>query len=500
MAGDPLPPPTTGSDLVAAGQVESDGAGAPAADASPAPARASAPSPGEPVSPPTGPGLATPGRATVAPAAPAERRLRPPTARTTVLIGTLVVVAAILYLARAALTPFVIGLFLVYLLDPLVSRLHGRPGVPRWAGVLLTYAGLVAIVALLVRVTVPPLIDQVGALIERLPDLLRSTIQAIEGIVAGLDLLPAGLRAELVAALEQAAASIGSGLGTLDLGALLGLVDPGAIAGSVAGLATAILAYAVIPIFVFYILKDRPALSVAARAAIPAEWRADLEATVRIVDRVFGRWVRGQLLLGLVVGLMTFVGLLVLGVVVDPVFNRFAVILAVSAGLLELLPIIGPIISAVPAILLGATAGLPGILAAFLLYLGVQQVENNVLVPKIQGDATDLHPGIVVAAIVLGGAIAGFLGAILALPLTAAGRDIVRYLLRRTAPVPMSVDAALAEALQPATWHAVSASEATAEEHRSPSGDGGRGTAAGGGTQGRSDEIRQASGTHGGSR
>jgi predicted PurR-regulated permease PerM len=247
-------------------------------------------------------------------------------------------------------------------------------------------------------------------------------------------------------------------------------VDPAAIAGSVASLMTALLAYAVVPIFVFYILKDRPALSAAARSALPSEWRPDLEAIVRIVDRVFGRWVRGQLLLGLVVGLMTFLGLLVLGVVVDPVFSRFAVILAVSAGLLELLPIIGPIISAVPAVLLGATAGVPGIVAALLLYLGVQQLENNVLVPKIQGDATDLHPGIVLAAIVIGGAIAGFLGAILALPVTAAGRDVVRYLMRRTAAVPMAVDAALAEALEPASWREVTASQAAAEERRGAAG------------------------------
>ena len=169
---------------------------------------------------------------------------------------------------------------------------------------------------------------------------------------------------------------------------------------------------------------------------------------------------------------MTFAGLLVLGVIVDPVFSRFAVILAVSAGLLELLPIIGPIISAVPAILLGATAGLPGVVAAFLLYLGVQQLENNILVPKIQGDATDLHPGIVVAAIVIGGAIAGFLGAILALPITAAGRDVVRYLMRRTAPVPMAVDIALAEALVPAAWRGITVAEAAAEERRPPASEG----------------------------
>jgi predicted PurR-regulated permease PerM len=116
------------------------------------------------------------------------------------------------------------------------------------------------------------------------------------------------------------------------------------------------------------------------------------------------------------------------------VFGRYAVLLSVTAGILELLPIIGPIISAVPAVLLAATAGLEPVIAALVLYTLVQQVENNLLVPKIQGDAVELHPAAVMFAIIIGGALAGLLGAILALPVTAAARDVVRYLFRRLSP------------------------------------------------------------------
>jgi hypothetical protein len=134
------------------------------------------------------------------------------------------------------------------------------------------------------------------------------------------------------------------------------------------------------------------------------------------------------------VGLATFAGLIALSVSVDPVFGRFALLLALVAGFLELLPIIGPIIAAVPAILLAATAGPQAVAAAFLLYLLVQQVENNLLVPKIQGDAVALHPSAVMFALVVGGAIAGLMGAILALPITAAGRDVLAYLFARLSP------------------------------------------------------------------
>jgi len=138
--------------------------------------------------------------------------------------------------------------------------------------------------------------------------------------------------------------------------------------------------------------------------------------------------------LGITVGVFTFAGLMLLSQFVDPVFGRYAVLLSVTAGILELLPIIGPIIAAVPAVLLAATAGLEPVIAALVLYTLVQQVENNVLVPKIQGDAVQLHPAAVMFAIVIGGSIGGLLGAILALPITAATRDVVRYLFRRLSP------------------------------------------------------------------
>ncbi len=92
--------------------------------------------------------------------------------------------------------------------------------------------------------------------------------------------------------------------------------------------------------------------------SLPESWRFDTWAVIKTVERDFGQWVRGQLILGFVVGFLTFVGLIVLSRTVDPIFGRYAVLLSVIAGLLELVPIIGPIISAVPAVLLAATAGL----------------------------------------------------------------------------------------------------------------------------------------------
>ena len=159
---------------------------------------------------------------------------------------------------------------------------------------------------------------------------------------------------------------------------------------------------------------------------------------------MFGQWLRGQVFLGLVVGIATFIGLEVLSLTIDPVFGRFAVLLSVIAGVLELLPIIGPIIAAIPAVILGLTAGVDAAIAAVVLYALIQQIENHVLVPKIQGDAVELHPTIVIMALVIGGAIAGIFGAIFAVPITAAARDLFRYAFHRVDDPPATPDEAVA--------------------------------------------------------
>jgi predicted PurR-regulated permease PerM len=154
---------------------------------------------------------------------------------------------------------------------------------------------------------------------------------------------------------------------------------------------------------------------------------------VTIVERVVGRWIRAQLLLGVIVGVATYLGLLALGWFVDPRFLQFAVLLAVIAGLLELLPIIGPIISMIPTLLVALTTADPvvAIVGVLILYIAVQQLENAVLVPKIQGEAVELHPSVVIFSLIVGGAIAGLPGAIFSIPVTAAARNVYRYLFRR---------------------------------------------------------------------
>jgi predicted PurR-regulated permease PerM len=371
----------------------------------------------------------------------ADPRLRPPTLRVALLVATAVVIGTILYLGREVATPFVVGLLLVWLLSPLVDRL-ARVGLPRWSAILAVYAIVVVLLALGVNLIVVAVVDEIRTLIENLPSLadrLGEQVRRLNELYETLD-IPREMRDLINAELARLAAE---GV-AIDIGAV---VRP--VFTSVGSLVGAIFGYLVIPVWAFYLLKDRPKLQATFERTLPPTWREDTLACIAIASHVFGRWVRGQLILGLVVGVATFIGLTALSVLVDPIFGRYAVLLSVIAGVLELLPILGPILAAIPAVLIAATAGVGPALAALGLYFVIQQVENTILVPRVQGEATDLHPAAVIFVIILGASIAGFLGAILALPLTAAGRDIYRYLFRRLSPEPPTAETALAEALHP---------------------------------------------------
>jgi predicted PurR-regulated permease PerM len=379
------------------------------------PTAAASTNPQEPAVEPTATPPEPPASSPPSPVRTQGRRIGPPSPRVALVIAGAVVLLAILYLGRSALGPFVVGLVLAYLLDIPVERM-ARIGLPRWVSVLIVYAVFVVVLIQALLIVLRPLGTELATFIREFP----SFTAQVADMYAHLDLPPA-----LRNAVDTWLTDLGQGVGGLNPTDLLPVVT------GIAGIVSSIVGYIIIPVWIFYLIKDRPALTAAAERSMPAEWRPDARSVSFLALRVFGQWLRGQLFLGLTVGAATFVGLLLLSVTVDPVFGRFAILLSIIAGVLELLPIIGPIIAAIPAVLLALTGGIDAAVAAVVLYTVIQQLENNLLVPKIQGDAVELHPSAVMLALVIGGAIAGLLGAILALPVAAAGRDVFRYLFHR---------------------------------------------------------------------
>ncbi|MBA2556672.1 MAG: AI-2E family transporter, partial [Chloroflexi bacterium] len=273
-------------------------------------------------------------------------RLQAPTPRVALLIFTVVVIGVVLYMARGALGPFLLGLVLIYVLDPAVQFL-ARRRVPRALAVLIVYAVAIFAVVEGLAFLLGPVVEQVGAFITQLPQFLGALdaqIQRLTEIYRSLE-LPAPVRE----AIDGALADLDDQAGGFDPGTLLPVVR------SIFSAFGAVFGLLLIPVWAFYLLKDRTQLQAAFDQALPAGWRRDTWAVLRIIERVMGRYLRALFILGLLVGVATFAGLMILGLVIDERFFQFAVLLAVIAGLAELLPIIGPILSAIPTLLLAVT-------------------------------------------------------------------------------------------------------------------------------------------------
>ncbi|MFQ3661592.1 MAG: AI-2E family transporter [Chloroflexaceae bacterium] len=342
----------------------------------------------------------------------------------------------LLWQARSALLPFVIGALLAYLFLPLVNRFEQR--VPRWAAILLVYVLVLVLIVTFFAFLVPPLIQQITQLIRSLPDLPtleRWANRLLEEYQQLLANLPPNVQAEvqqtvaevLTSALNTIRTNLLSylqGIGTFLVNSLL----------SVASTVAFLLGFFLVPFWLFYVLMDQQAGRNALNRLLPVGLRADFWSVITIIDADLSGYIRGQLLLGLVVGLAAGIGLGVLNLFGLQV--PYVLLLAVIAGATELIPIIGPIIGAVPAVLLGFLDSPTTGLAVLLLYVGIQQLENNFLVPRIVGDSVGIHPAILMVLLVVASQVFGSLGAILSAPMGAVSRDVFQYLYGRLSEPP----------------------------------------------------------------
>jgi len=180
--------------------------------------------------------------------------------------------------------------------------------------------------------------------------------------------------------------------------------------GTLAGVGGMILDFILALVISFYLLLDGQRIRERSLALVPSQHRAKAVFLQANVARVLGGYLRGQLVLALIIGVAAGVGTALLGL-------PYAVVIGVLAGLFELVPMFGPILSVIPAALVALFMPFPTIIWVLLFFLFIQQVENNVLAPRISGHAVGLHPLGAMFALLAGFQLAGLLGALFSVPL-----------------------------------------------------------------------------------
>lgn len=375
------------------------------------------------------------------PALPHESPLWNRTTKIVVAVLFLLLTALFARRFQSLIGQFVAAAILAYLLNPIALLLQRRMGLKRGISLVIVYLLLaVGVVWAIIALGVAAF-QQVSTFINLIPDLIADISNTFQALTSRTD-------------------PIHFGSATLDPSTIpwetltnqvLGLAEPILTQSTqiVRNIATTTVRWLGIMFFVFmisiYFANEIPQLGgyVSAVAQRPG-YRQDAERLMRQFGRIWSAYLRGQVILGLVIFLVVWMGLAVLGV-------QNALALGLLAGLLEFVPNLGPIISTAVAITvaffqplnyLGLAPWQHTLLVLGLMFL-IQQLENTILVPRIVGESLDLHPLLVILGVFMGGSLAGILGAVLAAPMMATIRTVGKYAWRKMfdlAPFPEPED------------------------------------------------------------
>jgi predicted PurR-regulated permease PerM len=326
-------------------------------------------------------------------------------------LGALVVAIAVLYLLRDFLGAVVLGAAIAFLIQPGIARLVGL-GVPRVVAIVLIFVVIIGALAGLGLLAVPLVINEVGTLQAQAPALAAAAQDRINSLQGAVQVF--GFKIDLKGATE----SISSHLREYLLGQFGNAVGIGLTA------LTTVLQLLLTFIIAFLLALDAAAIRRVLRRLVPNDYRTDFDQIWRRIRKMLYAYMRGQLIIAALIGLLSGVACAVLGL-------PDAIALGLVAGITALIPYLGPFIGAIPAILVGLAASPGQALLVAIVYFVISNVILNFVYPKVVGDAVRLPPILVIVAFLAGFSWAGILGMFVAVPLAATLRILFDHIYPR---------------------------------------------------------------------
>jgi len=340
---------------------------------------------------------------------------------------SLAVIASLLYLLfvlKDVAVLVLVSFFVAAMLNPFVDMLEKRK-VPRSLGVLISYVLILFIVIASIVMLVPVLKTQVDKIIGSIAGYLQFVAE--NGFTTlNIPFLPSDIDKSLVDWLNELRENINLNLVFEQLrewlienreaiGTNLGTLSNNFF-GVVNNLASGLGNLVIILLLSFFIMVEKEELKEFSMAILPLRHRLYFDNKLGNIQKKIGSWVRGQIILGFAVGIATYIGFLILwlfGIYVEEM-----VVLSVIAGITEVIPVVGPLLAGMIAALVAANLGFVPMLAVIIMFIIIQQLENNILVPVIMRHAVGLSSFVIIVGMLIGVQFFGFLGLILAVPIT----------------------------------------------------------------------------------
>ncbi|MGH9179014.1 MAG: AI-2E family transporter [Acidimicrobiales bacterium] len=320
------------------------------------------------------------------------------------------VIGLLAWTVRVIFPPLILAGAIVFLLNPIVTRLQ-RHGVPRAAGAALAYAGVLGGIALAGLLIYPIAANQADELRDDWPEIKADAENWIDDLAAASE----GTFLEFTRQdLEDAFSDDNTSFSQqLDQARELGL-----------RIFHVLLIIVLAPIIAFYLLVDAPRIREVMESLVPEGAKPEVDHLAHRLNRAIGGFFRGQLLVALIVGVMCSVGLLVIGL-------RFWFLVGMIAGLFNIIPLIGPWVGGIPGVVIALTTGSSlqaiGVVAVMVL---AQQIDNHFITPQVMQRAVQLHPAAVILSLLAGGTLGGIFGLLMAVPIAAVLKIICGHVWR----------------------------------------------------------------------
>lgn len=317
---------------------------------------------------------------------------------TGVVIRTIAIVLFVVfvYFIRDIITLFLIAVLMTAAIEPAVNWLQNKK-IARWVGILLIYFVLLALVAVAVYFLIPPLERQVADFVKNSPEYFSK----LEAPLKKLDVFFE--RQNISFDSQQVMTSLGE--------EFAGYSDN--IFSKTVGIFTGFISIVVVLTLTFYMAVEEDGMKKFIVLIVPEKHKEYAASLVARIKSKISSWMHGQLFLMFTIFVLDFIGLSLVGV-------PYALFLAIFAGIMELIPYVGPVISAVPGIFLGFLISPFTGFMAFLVYLVIQQFEGHVIIPQVMKKAVGLNPIVIILSLLIGAKLAGVLGAIIAIPIATA--------------------------------------------------------------------------------
>jgi predicted PurR-regulated permease PerM len=305
----------------------------------------------------------------------------------------------------AILAPFLISVLIAYLLNPLIEGLH-RQGLHRTIAILVIYLLFFGLVAFAAIKGAPIVVEQLKSFAKQAPELSEMYRDEVNHFYYATSDFPETVHDHfdhVVASVEKGADNI-----------IRKIVD------GIQGLFRSIFTILLIPFMVFYLLKDLDRIKAWVYQHTPKKWQRPAVALIHDIDDSLGSYIRGQLLVCTVLGGVAIVGLWFLKI-------PYSAVLGIFIGITDIIPYFGPVIGAVPAVLVAVTVSAKKAIFVLVLIGILQFLEGNIISPLIVGKSVKIHPIFIMLSLVVGGDMGGVLGMLIAVPAFVTIRVLVRH-------------------------------------------------------------------------